>query len=124
MESSNSSITTSFMGLDEDDNNQKETSNSNDETQTESEQVFHEKVITIEDAEMSRDDAIDKLIHNLKHHNFIDDEETLKEAVLKRESESTTAIGMNVAIPHAKSNVVKQPVVAVLNNKHGVEWKA
>nr|WP_204182766.1 fructose-specific PTS transporter subunit EIIC [Mammaliicoccus sciuri] len=124
MESSNSGITTSFMGLDEDDNNQKETSNSNDETQTESEQVFHQKVITIEDAEMSRDDAIDKLIHNLKHHNFIDDEETLKEAVLKRESESTTAIGMNVAIPHAKSNVVKQPVVAVLNNKHGVEWES
>ncbi|WP_204981620.1 fructose-specific PTS transporter subunit EIIC [Mammaliicoccus sciuri] len=124
MESSNSGITTSFMGLDEDDNDQKETSSSNDETQTESEQVFHEKVITIEDAEMSRDDAIDKLIHNLKHHNFIDDEEFLKEAVLKRESESTTAIGMNVAIPHAKSNVVKQPVVAVLKNKHGVEWES
>ncbi|WP_204189353.1 fructose-specific PTS transporter subunit EIIC [Mammaliicoccus sciuri] len=124
MESSNSGITTSFMGLDEDDNDQKETSSSNDETQTESEQVFHEKVITIEDAEMSRDDAIDKLIHNLKHHNFIDDEEILKEAVLKRESESTTAIGMNVAIPHAKSNVVKQPVVAVLKNKHGVEWES
>ncbi|UXU84056.1 fructose-specific PTS transporter subunit EIIC [Mammaliicoccus sciuri] len=124
MESSNSGITTSFMGLDEDDNDQKESSNSNDETQTESEQVFHEKVITIEDAEMSRDDAIDKLIHNLKYHNFIDDEEVLKEAVLKRESESTTAIGMNVAIPHAKSNVVKQPVVAVLNNKHGVEWES
>ncbi|MFV5938458.1 fructose-specific PTS transporter subunit EIIC [Mammaliicoccus sciuri] len=124
MESSNSGITTSFMGLDEDDNDQKETSSSNDETQTESEQVFHEKVITIEDAEMSRDDAIDKLIHNLKHHNFIDDEEMLKEAILKRESESTTAIGMNVAIPHAKSNVVKQPVVAVLKNKHGVEWES
>lgn len=124
MESSNSGITTSFMGLDEDDNDQKETSSSNDETQTESEQVFHEKVITIEDAEMSRDDAIDKLIHNLKHHNFIDDEEMLKEAVLKRESESTTAIGMNVAIPHAKLNVVKQPVVAVLKNKHGVKWES
>ena len=122
MESSNSGITTSFMGLDEDDNDQKESSN--DETQTESEQVFHQKVITIEDAEMSRNDAIDKLIHNLKHHNFIDDEKALKEAVLKRESESTTAIGMNVAIPHAKSNVVKQPVVAVLNNKHGVEWES
>ncbi|MCD8861693.1 fructose-specific PTS transporter subunit EIIC [Mammaliicoccus sciuri] len=124
MESSNSGMTTSFMGLDEDDNDQKEISTSNDETKPDSVQVFHEKVITIEDAEMSRDDAIDKLIHNLKYHNFIDDEETLKEAVLKRESESTTAIGMNVAIPHAKSNVVKQPVVAVLKNKHGVEWES
>ncbi|MCY1024106.1 fructose-specific PTS transporter subunit EIIC [Mammaliicoccus sciuri] len=124
MESSNSGMTTSFMGLDEDDNDQKEISTSNDETKPDSEQVFHEKVIMIEDAEMSRDDAIDKLIHNLKYHNFIDDEEMLKEAVLKRESESTTAIGMNVAIPHAKSNVVKQPVVAVLKNKHGVEWES
>ncbi|MCY1051187.1 fructose-specific PTS transporter subunit EIIC [Mammaliicoccus sciuri] len=124
MESSNSGMTTSFMGLDEDDNDQKEISTSNDETKPDSEQVFHEKVITIEVAEMSRDYAIDKLIHNLKYHNFIDDEEMLKEAVLKRESESTTAIGMNVAIPHAKSNVVKQPVVAVLKNKHGVEWES
>ncbi len=36
--------------------------------------------------------------------------------------ESTTAIGMNVAIPHAKSDVVKQPIVAVMKNNHGVKW--
>ena len=35
----------------------------------------------------------------------------------KREAESTTAIGMNVAIPHAKSYAVKRPIVAVLNHK-------
>lgn len=124
MASSSSSMTTSFMGLEGDDNNQKETSTSDVEKDTESEQVFHEEIITLEDTDMSRDDAIDKLIQSLKHHNFIDDKEILKEAVLKRESESTTAIGMNVAIPHAKSNVVKQPVVAVLNNKHGVKWES
>ena len=46
----------------------------------------------------------------------------MKNAVLKREAEATTAIGMNVAIPHAKSSSVKQPVVAVMNNKHGIDW--
>lgn len=38
--------------------------------------------------------------------------------------ESTTAIGMNVAIPHAKSDVVKQPIVAVMKNNHGVKWES
>ncbi|KMR63783.1 hypothetical protein EY01_15595, partial [Staphylococcus aureus] len=46
----------------------------------------------------------------------------LKIAILKREMESTTAISMNVAIQHAKSDVVKQPIVAVMKNNHGVKW--
>lgn len=125
IDDSDSGITSSFMGIDEDD--EKDQTTSNVETQnseTKELKVFDKKVITIENSNISRDEAIDKLILNLKQHNYIDDEEILKEAVLKRESESTTAIGMNVAIPHAKSNVVKQPVVAVLNNKSGVEWES
>lgn len=47
-----------------------------------------------------------------------------KNAILEREMESTTAIGMNVAIPHAKSDVVKQPIVAVMKNNHGVKWES
>ncbi|PTI90819.1 MULTISPECIES: fructose-specific PTS transporter subunit EIIC [Mammaliicoccus] len=125
IDDSDSGITSSFMGIDE--NDEKDQTTSNVETQnseTEEFKVFDKNVITIENSNISRDEAIDKLILNLKQHNYIDDEEILKEAVLKRESESTTAIGMNVAIPHAKSNVVKQPVVAVLNNKSGVEWES
>ncbi len=125
IDDSDSGITSSFMGIDE--NDEKDQTTSNVETQnseTKELKVFDKKVITIENSNISRDEAIDKLILNLKQHNYIDDEEILKEAVLKRESESTTAIGMNVAIPHAKSNVVKQPVVAVLNNKSGVEWES
>src|SRR5699024_1391463 len=52
---------------------------------------------------------------------YITDQSQLKSDVLKREMESTTAIGMNVAIPHAKSDAVKAPIVAVMNNKHGVK---
>lgn len=73
---------------------------------------------------MKRDDVIDRLITELKNQNYVEDFDSVKTSVLKRESESTTAIGMNVAIPHAKSDAVKQPVVAVLQNKHGVNWKS
>ncbi|MBO1220900.1 fructose-specific PTS transporter subunit EIIC [Staphylococcus nepalensis] len=86
--------------------------------------VFNEKVIHISEQSLSRDEAIDQLIENLNEHGYITDKAQLKTDVLKRESESTTAIGMNVAIPHAKSDAVKAPIVAVMNNKQGVEWES
>src|SRR5699024_441428 len=61
---------------------------------------------------------------NLNEQGYITDQSELKSAVLKREMETTTAIGMNVAIPHAKSDAVKAPIVVVMNNKHGVKWES
>ncbi|RIP37120.1 PTS mannose transporter subunit IIABC [Staphylococcus gallinarum] len=94
----------------------------NQPNDTGSGQVFDKNVIELSDVTMSRDTVIDQLIDQLADHDYISNKSMLKEAVMKREAESTTAIGMNVAIPHAKSSVVKQPIVAVLNNKNGVKW--
>ncbi len=63
------------------------------------------------------------LIHKLKICRYANNTSHLKNAILEREMESTTAIGMNVAIPHAKSDVVKQPIVAVMKNNHGVNGR-
>nr|WP_263314621.1 fructose-specific PTS transporter subunit EIIC [Mammaliicoccus sp. Marseille-Q6498] len=98
--------------------------NIKNENELDEQEVFNEKIIKLSDETMTRDQAIETLIADLKLHDYISDEQSLKESVLKREAESTTAIGMNVAIPHGKSDVVKQPVVAVLNNKHGIEWES
>ncbi|MBO1212462.1 PTS fructose transporter subunit IIABC [Staphylococcus nepalensis] len=95
-----------------------------EEQTSEANSVFNEKVIHISEQSLSRDEAIDQLIENLNEHGYITDKAQLKTDVLKRESESTTAIGMNVAIPHAKSDAVKAPIVAVMNNKQGVEWES
>lgn len=86
--------------------------------------LFDQHTIVMTDQEMSRDDAIDMLIHQLKVCRYVEHTSHLKNAVLEREMESTTAIGMNVAIPHAKSDVVKQPIVAVMKNSHGVQWES
>ncbi|MGN5881966.1 fructose-specific PTS transporter subunit EIIC [Staphylococcus simulans] len=92
--------------------------------ETKENSVFHKSLIELTNSEMKRDDVIDRLITELKNQNYVEDFDSVKTSVLKRESESTTAIGMNVAIPHAKSDAVKQPVVAVLQNKHGVDWES
>lgn len=86
--------------------------------------VFDKNVIKIVDKKNTRDEAIDDLIDQLDKNDYITDKKELKDAVLKREAEATTAIGMHVAIPHAKSSAVKQPVVAVMNNEHGIDWES
>lgn len=86
--------------------------------------VFDKNVIKIVDKKNTRDEAIDDLIDQLDKNDYITDKKELKDAVLKREAEATTAIGTHVAIPHAKSSAVKQPVVAVMNNKHGIDWES
>lgn len=84
--------------------------------------VFDQQTMIITDHDMSRNEAIDMLIHKLKICRYVEHTSHLKNAILEREMGSTTAIGMNVAIPHAKSDVVKQPIVAVMKNNHGVKW--
>ncbi|WP_436862238.1 fructose-specific PTS transporter subunit EIIC [Staphylococcus caeli] len=90
--------------------------------EAESTEVFNKDVISLVDTKLTRDEAIDQLVDQLAQQQYITDKQLLKGDVLKREAQSTTAIGMNVAIPHAKSEAVKQPIVAVMNNKHGVNW--
>ncbi len=86
--------------------------------------VFDKSLIEITKEPMTRDQAIDRLLTKLCHRHYITNIEEVRTAILKREAESTTAIGMNVAIPHAKSHAVKRPIVAVLNHKTGVEWES
>ncbi|MFH4934318.1 PTS fructose transporter subunit IIABC [Staphylococcus cohnii] len=115
------------MGMDQSENEDETAKNDTSMTDNqalEEQSVFSEEVIHISDQTLSRDEAIDQLIENLNEQGYITDQSQLKSDVLKREMESTTAIGMNVAIPHAKSDAVKAPIVAVMNNKQGVKWES
>lgn len=115
------------IGMDQSENKDETAKNSASKTDNqalEEQSVFSEKVIHISEQTLSRDEAIDQLIEYLNEQGYITDQSQLKSDVLKREMESTTAIGMNVAIPHAKSDAVKTPIVAVMNNKQGVKWES
>lgn len=86
--------------------------------------IFHKNLITMSQQTLTRNEVFDQLITNLAQQGYVTNQEQLKRDILKREQESTTAIGMNVAIPHAKSEAVNEPVVSVLNNKQGVQWES
>ncbi len=75
-------------------------------------------------AAKDKSDAIDKLIALHDKCGNLSDAKAYKEGILKREEMGTTAIGMEVAIPHAKSEAVKAPALTAITVPAGVDYGA
>lgn len=72
----------------------------------------------------TRDDVIDEMIQKLNHVGTLHSKTEFRQAIMNREQESTTGIGMNIAIPHGKSEAVKKPSVVFGIKQSGVDWKS
>ncbi|HDX9694423.1 TPA: PTS fructose transporter subunit IIABC [Bacillus thuringiensis] len=72
----------------------------------------------------TRDDIIDEMIQKLKHVGALHSMTEFKQAIMNREQESTTGIGMNIAIPHGKSAAVRKPSVVFGIKQSGIDWKS
>ena len=66
--------------------------------------------------------AVLELAQLMWEHGYVEDLQGLVDATMAREAEYSTGIGMGVGIPHAKSSVVKQPVVAFGKSSKGIEF--
>lgn len=72
----------------------------------------------------TRDEVIDELIEHFDKSGILSSKSEFKQAILNREAQSSTGLGMNIAIPHGKSNAVKRPAVAFGIKRDGVDWKS
>ncbi len=72
----------------------------------------------------SKEAAIDTLVALHDKVGNLADVEGYKAAILKRESESTTAIGEGLAVPHAKTSAAKHPGLAAITVPDGVDYDA
>ena len=75
-------------------------------------------------AAKDKSDAIDQLVALHDKCGNLSDVKAYKEGILKREEMGTTAIGMEVAIPHAKSEAVKSPALTAITVPDGVNYDA
>ncbi len=57
-------------------------------------------------------------------NGYADDTDQVYKSLLSREEEGTTGMMEGFAIPHAKSQAVIKPGIAVLKLKNGVEWES
>ncbi|MBM4761250.1 PTS fructose transporter subunit IIABC [Bacillus sp. B15-48] len=69
-------------------------------------------------------DAIEDLVNVLDSAHILSDRQMFKEAILKREEQSTTGIGEGIAIPHAKTTAVKQAAIAFGRSTDGVDYES
>ncbi|WP_043930742.1 PTS fructose transporter subunit IIABC [Bacillus sp. EB01] len=71
-----------------------------------------------------KNDAIDQLVDVLYQAGKIDNKDSFREAILKREAQSTTGVGDGIAIPHAKTASVKQAAIAFGKSESGVDYQS
>ncbi|TCP20859.1 PTS system D-fructose-specific IIA component (F1P-forming) (Frc family) /PTS system D-fructose-specific IIB component (F1P-forming) (Frc family) /PTS system D-fructose-specific IIC component (F1P-forming) (Frc family) [Scopulibacillus darangshiensis] len=70
----------------------------------------------------SKKDVLDELAGQLKAAGKLNDEAAYREAIDRREQESTTGVGEGIAIPHAKTSAVETPAIAFGRSMKGIDY--
>jgi PTS system fructose-specific IIC component len=71
-----------------------------------------------------KEEAIDELVDLLYKAGKVTSREEFKEAIVARESISSTALEEGIAIPHAKTAAVKEPALAFGLSKEGLDYES
>ncbi|MDD7796289.1 PTS sugar transporter subunit IIA [Clostridium sp. 'White wine YQ'] len=84
--------------------------------------MFSKERVNFDMKSKTKTQALDELIELLIKDNKIKDAAIFKKAVLDREEEYSTGIGMGIAIPHGKSNSVIEASIVFGKSVDGVEY--
>ena len=84
--------------------------------------LLKKQAITLGASPKDKAEAIDILVKLHEKSGNLSDAKAYKEGILAREDMGTTAIGMEVAIPHAKSEAVKAPALSAITVPDGVDY--
>ncbi len=88
-------------------------------------QVTNRNLIAVDCDLTAKQEVIDFLIGKLYREGKIRSEEEFRQAVMEREAMSETGIAEGIAIPHGKSDAVKEAAVAIARMKKPVEdWES
>lgn len=82
------------------------------------------KLVKLELAATQKLDAIRELIKLLDDAGYITDADSFLKSVLEREKVGSTGIGKGIAIPHSRTNAVREVVVAFGRSATGIEFEA
>ena len=72
----------------------------------------------------NKQEVIEELVNKLDEAGRLSDREGYKQAIIKREEQSTTGIGEGIAIPHAKSEAVKNAALCFGRAKDGIDYES
>lgn len=85
-------------------------------------ELFSSKAVKLGLKAKTKAEIIDQLIELQATHGNITDKEAYKKAIYAREEEFSTFIGNGIVVPHAKTDVVTAPSLAVVTLAEPVQW--
>jgi PTS system fructose-specific IIA component len=80
--------------------------------------------ISLAEPPSEKEACIEFLLDQLVEAGRVDDRDAALEALLAREEETTTGVGMGIGIPHAKTDGVTRPSVAFTRSESGIDFGA
>jgi len=86
--------------------------------------LLKEKYILLDLHETNKRQLLSKLVDLIAQSGKIKDKKSFLNALLKREKLGSTGIGYGVAIPHAKSDGVRDFILAFAKQDEGIEFGA
>jgi PTS system fructose-specific IIA component len=86
--------------------------------------LFPKAHISLEEPPDTKEAAIEFLLDLVVENGRVADRDVALEALHEREKEATTGVGMEIGIPHAKTEAVSQPSVAFARSTAGIDFDA
>lgn len=80
------------------------------------------QTVKVQLAADSKDAAVREMAVMLAETGKVVDPEELLRAAFAREDQGSTGLGEEIAIPHAKTDAVTEPIVGFARSAEGVEW--
>lgn len=87
------------------------------------ERVVHKELMIVPSSSKNKDEVIHELGHLLYTEGYVTNERTFVADVYLREAEGVTGIGQGAAIPHGKSNAVRETTIAIAVLENEIEWE-
>ncbi|WP_254273539.1 PTS sugar transporter subunit IIA [Haloarcula marina] len=78
--------------------------------------------ISLTEPPAEKEACIEHLLDLLVESGRVDDRQTALDALLAREEQTTTGVGMGIGIPHAKTDAVSESSLAFTRSTSGVDF--
>lgn len=85
--------------------------------------MINKELIVLDSELKTRDEIIEVLAKKALKAGYISNLNEYIDAVKKRESEFSTAVGYGVSIPHGKSSAVNRAFIGFFRCKEEIEWE-
>ncbi|MEM4782021.1 MAG: PTS sugar transporter subunit IIA [Halalkalicoccus sp.] len=82
------------------------------------------ELVTLAEPPAEKNACIEHLLDMAVEAGRVTDRGTALDALLAREEETTTGVGLGIGIPHARTDAVTEPTVVFARSERGVDFEA